>query len=231
GWCGGILGVYLARNNQRTVAPSIIIILTGYAMSNHAQALMISTEVHSMFGWTLMLAGVTRIVEVCFVMPKYQPVGSVERVADDQSEDTLMDGSESASAGKTFRYLPPFMCGKLMSLGRILFMSATDEELEYVHGNEMDHVTYILIMFSISFILYTHVLFLINVYGTSGRNGAGTGAARKEIVGAGGIELQSLTSAGGWYARIPTTAGGPSQSTAPLRSGPVHMIGEEEEED
>lgn len=29
----------------------------------------------------------------------------------------------------------------------VLFMSATDEELEFVHAQGMDHVTYILIMF------------------------------------------------------------------------------------
>jgi hypothetical protein len=29
----------------------------------------------------------------------------------------------------------------------LLFMSATDEELEYVKSLEMDHVTYVLIMF------------------------------------------------------------------------------------
>ncbi len=30
---------------------------------------------------------------------------------------------------------------------RLLFMSATDEEVQFVHDNEMDHVTYVLIMF------------------------------------------------------------------------------------
>ena len=29
----------------------------------------------------------------------------------------------------------------------ILFMSATDEELDFVHDEGMDHVTYVLIMF------------------------------------------------------------------------------------
>lgn len=35
-------------------------------MSNHAQAMMLSTKVHSMFGYTLMLAGLARIIEICF---------------------------------------------------------------------------------------------------------------------------------------------------------------------
>ena len=29
----------------------------------------------------------------------------------------------------------------------VLLMSATDEELDYVHGNGMDHVTYVLMGF------------------------------------------------------------------------------------
>jgi len=33
---------------------------------------------------------------------------------------------------------------------RLIFMSATDEELEFVHDQEMDHVTYILNMFRYS---------------------------------------------------------------------------------
>lgn len=38
-------------------------------MSDHEQAMMISTKVHAMFGYTLMMAGVTRIVEICFFAP------------------------------------------------------------------------------------------------------------------------------------------------------------------
>lgn len=36
---------------------------------------------------------------------------------------------------------------ELNDLPRLLFMSATDEELDFVHDNDMDHVTYTLIMF------------------------------------------------------------------------------------
>jgi hypothetical protein len=90
------------------------IILTGYAMSEHAQALMLSTKVHAVFGYTLMLAGVTRLTEVCFVAPSYTPADGVE---DNRSDHTLADGAstESASAstkGRTFRHLPPFVSNK-----------------------------------------------------------------------------------------------------------------------
>jgi hypothetical protein len=71
---------------------------------------MLSTKVHAVFGYTLMLAGLTRLVEVCFVAPSYSPADGVE---DDRSDHTLADGtgSESASAskGRAFRHLPPFV--------------------------------------------------------------------------------------------------------------------------
>jgi hypothetical protein len=90
-------------------------------------------------------------------------------VEDDRSDDTLADGtgaeSGAASKGRAFRHLPPFVSRpgpifplfypvslmrwivKLLVAAGLLFMSATDEELQYVHEGGMDHVTYILIMF------------------------------------------------------------------------------------
>jgi len=46
-------------------------------MSDHAQALMLSTKVHAVFGYTLMLAGLARLIEVCFVAPSYAPTTAV----------------------------------------------------------------------------------------------------------------------------------------------------------
>ncbi|KAH8989472.1 hypothetical protein EDB92DRAFT_1947422 [Lactarius akahatsu] len=214
-WCGGILGVYLSRNNQRTVVPSIIIVLTGYAMSDHAQALHLSTKVHGVFGYTLMLAGLTRLVEVCFVAPSYTPADGAE---DDRSEHTLADGagaeSGAASKGRPFRHLPPFL---LVAAG-LLFMSATDEELQYVHESGMDHVTYILIMFSTAFLLYAHIVFLVTLYATSGRNAPD--AAPMKDTSSGAIELTATPSAprGGWYSRVRSEE-------------PMHVIGHDEDED
>ncbi|KAH9964406.1 hypothetical protein BJV74DRAFT_870509 [Russula compacta] len=209
-WCGGILGVYLSRNNQRTVVPSIIIILTGYAMSDHAQALKLSTKVHAMFGHTLELAGVTRLIEVCFVAPSYTPADGVE---DDRSDHTLADGAGTEAAGavpkgRTFRHLPPFL---LVAAG-LLFMSATDEQLQYVHKGGMDHVTYILIMFSIAFLLYTHIVFLITLYATSGRNASDAPPMKPDdAASSGAIELAATprtttrtASRGAWYSRVRT---------------------------
>lgn len=88
-------------------------------MSEHAQALMLSTKVHATFGTTLMLAGFARIIEICF-LPSNKPTDTSD--GDAHSEDTLADsgsGSGYAGAGneesgkvaaaKAFRHLPPFV--------------------------------------------------------------------------------------------------------------------------
>ncbi|GBE86676.1 hypothetical protein BKA93DRAFT_769428 [Sparassis latifolia] len=217
-WAGGALGIFLSRNNQRSVVPSGIIFLTGWAMSEHAQALMLSTQVHAVFGYTLMLAAVTRLIEVCFIVPKFYPIPSVEvSDGDSHSEHTLADnGREDGNVGsgkvatvKAFRHLPPFL---LVSAG-LIFMSATDEELDFVHDEGMDHVTYILIMFSVSFILYTLIISLINLFASSGRNGFSA------IVVDNGIEL-APTPTTKWYSRVP----------AAELDGPPHIIGDDEDE-
>jgi len=91
------------------------IILTGYAMSDHAQALKLSTKVHGVFGYTLMLAGLTRLIEVCFIAPSYAPMDGVE---DDRSDHTLADGAgpEAFPKGRAFRHLPPFVSTNILYL-------------------------------------------------------------------------------------------------------------------
>ncbi|KAI0047144.1 hypothetical protein FA95DRAFT_1559395 [Auriscalpium vulgare] len=217
-WCGGMLGVGLSRNNQRTVVPSVIIILTGYAFGDHTQALMISTKVHAVFGYTLMLAGLARLIEVCFIMPSYSPLDGGE---DDRSDHTLADGQDHGPKGKAFRLLTPFL---LTSAG-LLFMSATDEELEFVHDNGMDHVTYLMIMFSIAFLLYNHVIVLINLYSTSGRNAA-AGAAKDP----GAIELSTPTTTNGRWPYAPVSrAADERNARSPLM--PAHVIGDDADDE
>ncbi|PPQ63108.1 hypothetical protein CVT24_005819 [Panaeolus cyanescens] len=222
-WTGGILGIYLSRNNQRNVVPAVIIFLTGWAMSEHAQALMISTKVHAMFGHTLMLAGVTRILEVVYFSPTFASENSED---DRGSEHTLADGHTSAKhlASKAFSYLTPFL---LVSAG-LLFMSATDEELDYVKDNEVDHVTYILIVFSFSFLLYAFIVFLVNMYTTTGRNAAGAVTPNSKLaLGADTENIELRTGTGRkWYSRVPNTGN--------RRRGmeePTHILGDDEEEE
>ncbi|KAH8114554.1 hypothetical protein DFH11DRAFT_228665 [Phellopilus nigrolimitatus] len=234
-WVGGALGIWLSRHNQRSVVPSLIIMITGWAMSEHAQALMISTKVHAMFGNVLMLAGLARIIEVCFVAPSYErdvPAADSDR----HSERTLAPSGPSISENprlaivQAFRHLPPFL---LIAAG-LLFMSATDEELDYVHENEMDHVTYVLIMLrycpsfsvmclilipwlsSLASVIYAFVLFLINVWGTTGRNAPG-GASSSQI----GLQDESLE-LDKWYQSVPAA----EADAHPI--SPQFVIGEHE---
>jgi hypothetical protein len=94
-WCAGLVGIWLSRKRdgtpKRNVIPAIVILLTGYGMSAHPQHLMLSSKVHTMFGYTLMAAGATRIIEISFVLK--------DRNA------TTPDGSDPNS----FQYLTPFV--------------------------------------------------------------------------------------------------------------------------
>jgi len=196
-WAGGALGIFLSRNNQRSVVPSLIIILTGWAMSEHAQALMLSTKVHAAFGNVLMLAGATRLVEICFVIPSLES-SALSMDSDRHSDrtvasDNMVNENPRIALVHAFRHLPPFL---LVSAG-FLFMSATDEELEKAHSIEMDHVTYTLIMLSIAFAFYTYVLSLIHLWSNSGRNATTNSPDMGDSV-----EMQQRNTK--WYEQIPT---------------------------
>ncbi|KAF8639101.1 hypothetical protein AX17_001744 [Amanita inopinata Kibby_2008] len=257
-WAGGLLGIFLARHNQRNIVPSLIVILTGWAMSEHAQALMISTRVHAVFGYTLSLAGIARIIEICF-FPSFPSSSSsqahkivVSASEDDNTSDHTLndirydadrtssrDGAKETAA-RAFRHLPPFL---LVAAG-LLFMSATDEELGNVHDREMDHVTYILIMYSLAFLIYFFINYLIHLYFTTGRNASSLSQSHPRLSGeegVGGIELRSRLAAGGeedgkWYSRVPlTTSDGDRGLGVSMRGEDGertarHVIGDDEDD-
>ncbi|KAJ7886002.1 hypothetical protein B0H13DRAFT_2044511 [Mycena leptocephala] len=197
GWAGGLLGIFLARNNKRNVVPGIILILTGWAMSEHAQHLMISTKVHAMFGLTLMLAGVTRIMEVCFFSVQSKPADVVDD--DNTSDHTLAEPSPRYPP--TSRYVPPDTSSDSTKIAAakafrhcqlsVLFMSGTDEELQFVHDNEMDHHRVPPVR------VYRIV---IHLYPTTGRN-----APAKEDRNS--IAMTAPRSK--WYSRVPNAEQGP----------------------
>ena len=90
-WCAGLLGIWLSRSRggrpRRNLIPGIVILMTGWAMSAHPQSLPLSAMVHSIFGYTLMAAGATRIIEIAFVLKD----------------------SRGAGEPHSFQYLPPFV--------------------------------------------------------------------------------------------------------------------------
>ena len=134
-----------------------------------------------MFGDVLMLAGLTRIIEICF-LPSLEKDSAPFSDRNSETTVAVTPGSEEYSAVKSasqaFRHLPPFVsmnyridtlvylsllvvigrcrvnfvnknqCRFLLTLHliRLLFMSATDAELNFVNDEGMDHVTYVLIM-------------------------------------------------------------------------------------
>ncbi|KAI0471030.1 hypothetical protein GGR56DRAFT_658670 [Xylariaceae sp. FL0804] len=145
-WCAGLAGVWLSKDRQgrpqRNFIPGFVIMITGWAMSAHPQELMISAETHKMFGYTLMAAGVTRIIEVSFVLQ--------DRVG------MSADGSRTQS----FQFIPVF----LLYASGFLFMGATEEQMHLVDASGMDHVAYILILYSLAFLLFLFVNMLVGIY-------------------------------------------------------------------
>lgn len=145
-WCAGLAGVWLSRDRdgrpQRNFIPGFVILITGWAMSAHPQDLMISAETHKMFGYTLMAAGATRIIEISFVLRDRPGISE--------------EGRETSS----FQYVPVF----LLYASGFLFMGATEEQMSLVASSGMDHVAYILILYSLAFLVFLFVNVLVNVY-------------------------------------------------------------------
>ncbi|KAK2744958.1 hypothetical protein FQN57_004088 [Myotisia sp. PD_48] len=145
-WCAGLLGLWLSRKRngrpKRNIFPGIVIILTGYAMSSHAQHLPLSTMVHTAFGYTLMAAGAARIVEISFVLKDHST----------QSPD----GSDPHS----FQYLTPY----LLFASGFIFMGATEEQMQLLSDAGVSHVSYLLILYSLACILFLLVNVLLHIY-------------------------------------------------------------------
>ena len=115
-WCAGLVGIWLSRTRdgrpRRNVIPGAVLFLTGYAMSSHPQELHLSTMVHMVFGYTLMGAGLTRLIEISFILRDKQSLS--------------MDGNEPNS----FQYVPVFVSYLVWKGWRILECSS-DQSLEH----------------------------------------------------------------------------------------------------
>ncbi|KAK6349586.1 hypothetical protein TWF696_005870 [Orbilia brochopaga] len=145
-WCAGMLGLWLSRGRngeaRRNLIPAIVIFLTGWAMSSHVQHLEFSTKVHAVFGYTLMAAGLTRLIEIAFIL---------------RDRSARPNGEPS-----TFQHLPPYL---LIASG-FLFMGANEEMLQMLVNAGVDHVSYLLVLYSTAFLLYLFVNILVHVYAT-----------------------------------------------------------------
>ncbi|KAF2026679.1 hypothetical protein EK21DRAFT_73678 [Setomelanomma holmii] len=148
-WAAGLVGVWLSRARdgraKRNLIPGMVIFMTGWAMSAHPQHLPISTMLHTVFGYTLMAAGAARVIEISFVLK-------------DRNALTT-DGSDPNS----FQYMTPF----LLIAGGFLFMGATEEQMQLLHDAHITHVSYVLILFSVAFLLFLFVNMLLHLYAVS----------------------------------------------------------------
>lgn len=140
-WSAGLVGIWLSRDRQgrprRNLIPGIVIILTGWAFGGHPQDLEVSTHVHSIFGYTLMLAGITRVIEISFILKDRT---TIEVHSDGTGDEEI----------NSFQYLPPF----LLYASGFLFMGATEEQMAALARNNVTHVSYILLLYSVSFLLF-----------------------------------------------------------------------------
>ncbi|KAF3166268.1 hypothetical protein TWF106_009279 [Orbilia oligospora] len=157
-WCAGLLGLWLSRGRngeaRRNLIPSIVIFLTGWAMSSHVQHLEFSTKVHAVFGYTLMAAGLSRLIEIAFVL---------------RDRTSRPNGEPS-----TFQHLPPYL---LIASG-FLFMGANEEQLQLLFDSGVDHVSYLLVLYSLAFLLYLFVQILIYIYSSNTAENKAAGSTR-----------------------------------------------------
>jgi len=142
-WAGGALGLFLSRKGKRSVVPAIIIAMTGYAMSAHVQNLEYSLMIHKVFGYSLVAAGLTRIVEICFIL-----------------RDAPTPPGDSTPGPSSFQHIPLF----LLVLAGLAFLSATEEQIAWVSDGGMDHVTYTIILFSGAFLIYLDGAVVLEIY-------------------------------------------------------------------
>lgn len=143
-WCAGMLGIALSKNwktgePRRNHVPALVMIFTGWAMSQHAQHLMFSTKVHAFFGYALMCGGIVRIIEIAFV---------------------LKDKPSDRNDIKTWQYLTPFL---LIESG-ICFCGANEEQLQTLYDAGVDHSSYLLVISSCAFLIYLLCIGLIYLY-------------------------------------------------------------------
>ncbi|KAF7545761.1 hypothetical protein G7046_g9483 [Stylonectria norvegica] len=145
-WCAGLGGIWLSRdrdgNPKRNFIPGFVIFITGWAMSSHPQELMVSSATHAMFGYTLMSAGITRIIEIAFVL---------------RDKQSISDNGRSANS---FQYIPVF----LLYAAGFMFMGATEEQMQLVDRSDLDHVSYILILYSLASVLFLFTNMIVGLW-------------------------------------------------------------------
>ncbi|KAL7663344.1 Protein YTP1-like C-terminal domain-containing protein [[Candida] zeylanoides] len=160
-WGGGLLGMWQTRSGaRRSFVPALLLVFTGWAMSEHVQHSVLSTKVHAMFGLVLMGAGFARVVEISFVL--WDAAAPCERAGGAAGGVGNSGGGGDSAAGRifSFQYLPPF----LLVLSGLLFMGANEEQLELVAALGADHSSYIMVVTAAAFVVYLWMSLLVALY-------------------------------------------------------------------
>ena len=164
-WCAGLAGIWLSKDRdgrpKRHFVPGFVFFITGWAMSAHPQELHVSEATHAMFGYTLMVVGITRIVEISFVVRDEQSLAPDGRSWNSFQYIPVYVSSLLTNA-LTMDCLPTY--SQLIYASGFLFMGATEEQMVLIDQSDMDHVSYILILFSIAFMVFLFSNMLIHLY-------------------------------------------------------------------
>jgi hypothetical protein len=189
-WAAGLAGVWLSRGRdgqpKRNFIPGFVLLMTGWAMSAHPQELPISAMTHKIFGYSLMAAGLTRMIEISFIL---QDKPAITKSGFDVHSFQYIPVFVSLPTSQRSNYAPLLTWAQLLYASGFLFMGATEEQMHLVAAAGIDHVAYILILYSLSFLLFLFVLMLIHLYdhnanaptkATAGANGrAGYSSVRR----------------------------------------------------
>ncbi|KAJ2718537.1 hypothetical protein GGI07_005709 [Coemansia sp. Benny D115] len=148
-FCGGLLSTYMLRKSgptDRSMFPSIILVFTGCAMASHEQDTQFSTQVHFVFGLSLVLAGLTRCVEILLIT-------------------TGLIRSRKGEPNP-FQYIPVFfLCHSGM-----MFMAANRENVTSMLNMGIDIGTFSLGYLSITFLLFFYAYFLMQLFSELGKH-------------------------------------------------------------
>ncbi|KAI8601391.1 hypothetical protein EDD21DRAFT_305198, partial [Dissophora ornata] len=147
------LAQFIIRKNP---IPALLIILTGYAMGQHAQYYKFATSVHTFFGYSLMLGGVCRLIQLA-LRPAVSPMESSASRNSNDNLPGLANGETPVSA--FFGFLSSI---GLVSAG-LLFQSAHEEQLNMTMYYLSDASTYINWIMAFAFFSVTYMLVLTQV--------------------------------------------------------------------
>ncbi|KAJ1998755.1 hypothetical protein GGI06_006195, partial [Coemansia sp. S85] len=152
-FCGGLLSTYMLRKSEpgdRSMFPSIILIFTGCAMGSHEQDTAFSTQVHFVFGLSLVLAGLTRCMEIVLITTNLIKTSNKEP--------------------NPFQYISVFfLCHSGMA-----FMASNRENVAAMASIGIDIGTFSLGYLSITFLLFLYAFFLMQLFAELGTSNAKT---------------------------------------------------------